>query len=77
MSNTEKITQKIMLLRHEISALYPELLNFLNEMPVTVPNVNHPHITPKTLTMYYHSLISIKEKYAAQIILKQKQHDKI
>lgn len=42
---------------------YPELLEFLNEMPVTVPSEMSPEITLNNLKTYGESLNSILIKY--------------
>jgi hypothetical protein len=75
MESTENINQKIIWTTKQIRDQFPELLDFLNEMPVTIPNINRPEIDLNTLTLYCQSLISLKEKYEEQLILKQKQHD--
>ncbi|MFV5685010.1 hypothetical protein ACM55I_06155 [Flavobacterium sp. GB2R13] len=51
-----KITLKI---RNE----YPELLKYLVEMPVTIPNTNSPEINIKILKDYYESLNSLLKEY--------------
>lgn len=75
MENAEEITKKIRLITNEIREKYPELIEFLNETPDTVPNVKHPDIDIAALTTYYKSLVSLKEKYSTQQHLKQNQHD--
>jgi len=42
---------------------YPELLEFLNEMPETIPAEKNPKITLKNLSAYYESLNSVLAKY--------------
>lgn len=42
---------------------YPELLEFLNEMPVTIPSEMSPEITLNNLKTYGESLNSILIKY--------------
>ncbi len=74
MESTENINQKIIWTTKQIREQFPELLDFLNEMPITIPNVNRPDIDLNTLMLYCESLISLKEKYEEQLILKQKQH---
>ncbi len=74
MESTENINQKIIWTTKQIREQFPELLDFLNEMPITIPNVNRPEIDLNTLMLYCESLISLKEKYEEQLILKQKQH---
>lgn len=43
---------------------YPELMNFLNEMPVTIPNIESPEINVNVLQEYYNSLENLLRKYA-------------
>lgn len=50
-----KIFAKIL----EIREKHPELSEFLNEMPNTIPNENNPEITLKVLKDYYDSLNQI------------------
>lgn len=56
----EDILKVTMVIRNE----YPELLKYLNEMPVTIPDVNKPAITIKVLQDYYDSLLDLLRKYA-------------
>lgn len=53
----QKMTLKI---RNE----FPELLKYLVEMPVTIPDSNNPGIDIKILKDYYESLDSILKQYA-------------
>lgn len=46
-----------------IKDYYPELSQYLEEMPVTVPSENDPEITGNQLQSYYESLISLLKKY--------------
>lgn len=57
------LNSKIMEITMVIKEKYPELLEFLNEMPVTIPVEKNPEITLKTLKTYYESLISVLTKY--------------
>lgn len=43
---------------------FPELIKFLNEMPDTIPNVENPEITRKSLEEYFNSLQNLLLKYA-------------
>ncbi len=51
-----KITQKI-------RAKAPELLKYLDEMPLTIPNEAQPEIDIKILEDFYNSLVNIYQKY--------------
>jgi len=46
-----------------IKEQYPELLKYLDEMPVTIPAEKNPEITLKNLNAYYEALKSILGKY--------------
>jgi hypothetical protein len=73
MKNTDKLTaneqlendlnSKIMEITMTINNQYPELSQYLEEMPVTVPTENDPEITLNHLKSYYLSLNSILNKY--------------
>ncbi len=43
---------------------YPELANFIGEMPETIPDMAAPAINPTTLMEYSDSLKSLVSKYA-------------
>jgi len=44
-------------------AEHPELMKFLNEMPVTIPNEENPKITIESLETYYDSLVTLLDEY--------------
>ena len=46
-----------------IQEKFPELLKYIEEMPITIP-VNNPEITIKNLMNYNNSLEHLIEKYA-------------
>jgi len=46
----------------KIQETHPELSNFLNEMPVTIPDEKKPHITISILKDYYDSLCNLLKK---------------
>lgn len=54
-----KILEIIMVIKDK----YPELLKYLDEMPMTVPTEKDPEITLKNLNIYYDSLKAILIKY--------------
>jgi PHD/YefM family antitoxin component YafN of YafNO toxin-antitoxin module len=61
---TEKILiEKIMLITNLIKEKHPELMTFLNEMPVTIPNENDPKLNLIALNDYYKSLNTLLKKY--------------
>jgi AAA15 family ATPase/GTPase len=71
MEKTNKINEqiendlnaKILKITMKIKDHYPELSQYLEEMPVTVPSENDPEITLNLLRTYYESLNSILNKY--------------
>jgi hypothetical protein len=56
----ENIIKMTMTIRNE----FPELMKFLNEMPITIPNEESPEINNKILQEYYDSLETLLRKYA-------------
>jgi AAA15 family ATPase/GTPase len=71
MENTNNIKEqiendlnaKILKITMKIKDHYPELSQYLEEMPVTVPSENDPEISLKHLSVYYESLNSLLNKY--------------
>ncbi len=62
--DTEKdLNAKILKITLMIQEQYPELSKYLEEMPVTVPNVENPHIELENLKKYFNSLTAILDKY--------------
>jgi AAA15 family ATPase/GTPase len=57
------LNAKILKITMKIKDHYPELSQYLEEMPVTVPSKNDPEITLNHLRIYYESLISLLKKY--------------
>ncbi len=57
------LNSKILKITMRIKDDYPELSQYLEEMPVTVPTENDPEITLNHLKSYYESLISMLNKY--------------
>ncbi len=58
-----ELNEMILTISNRIRGNYPELLEFLNEMPITVPYQENPEITVKTLTSHYDSLVILLENY--------------
>jgi hypothetical protein len=62
---TEKtINTKIIAITRQIQEKHPELIPFLNELPVTIPDESSPEITVKILQEYYESLQNMLKKHA-------------
>jgi hypothetical protein len=60
----EKILNaKILKITMTIKEDFPELLKYLDEMPVTIPREEHPEVTAKNLSAYYDSLMALLGKY--------------
>jgi hypothetical protein len=63
MKNENEINDKIMKITMTIKNDYPELSKYLNEMPVTIPDVSKPEMNNKTLFEYYKSLEAMLKEY--------------
>ena len=57
------LIEKIMSIVNLIKKKYPELITFIDEMPVTIPNENNPQLNLKALSDYYNSLNILMKKY--------------
>ncbi len=64
METDTKLNAAILKITTLIQAEYPELIKYLNEMPVTIPYVESPEMNLKILKEYYNSLESLLSKYA-------------
>ena len=60
---TTTINQKILAITMLIEEKHPELSEFLLEMPVTIPNQDHPNIDVTMLEDYYRSLCKLLKDY--------------
>jgi len=63
METEKELNEKILTKTMEILEMHPELSEFLNEMPVTIPNNNNPKINIDILRDYYDSLNNILKNY--------------
>ncbi|MEP6712978.1 MAG: cupin domain-containing protein [Ferruginibacter sp.] len=66
METEHELNDKIMSITMQIQEKYPELLKYLNEMPVTIPDENKPEINTSVLKNYYESLKNILKDYVAE-----------
>lgn len=57
------LNSKILKVTMTIKEQYPELSEFLEEMPETIPSEENAEITLKNLSAYYESLNSMLNKY--------------
>lgn len=60
------LNAKILKITMTIKDHYPELSDFLEEMPVTIPSEENAEVTLKDLSVYYESLNSLLNKYKAE-----------
>jgi len=58
-----ELNEMILGITNNIREKHPELLKYLNEMPITIPYVENPTITVKTLSSYHDSLVALVEGY--------------
>jgi pimeloyl-ACP methyl ester carboxylesterase len=63
MKTALELNEKILIISKEIREKYPDLLKYLNEMPITIPYEENPTLTVKTLSSYYDSLLKVVEGY--------------
>ncbi|MFE3867232.1 hypothetical protein ACFX5E_03975 [Flavobacterium sp. LS2P90] len=64
MKTEKEIEEAILKITMKINTEYPELSKYLEEMPVTIPDIKNPEINIKILQDYYNSLDSILKKYS-------------
>jgi len=48
-----ELNEMILGITNKIRPNHPELLEYLNDMPITIPYHENPEITAKNLTSYY------------------------
>lgn len=63
MKTESEINEAILKITMTIQNEFPELMKFLNEMPVTIPNKKNPSINNKNLQDYCNSLENLLRKY--------------
>lgn len=64
METENEINKEIIDTTLGIQKYFPELSEYLNEMPVTIPNVANPEITKANLKDYNDSLHTLVIKYS-------------
>ena len=57
-----ELNEMILEISNKIRKNCPELLAYLDEMPLTVPYIENPEMVAATLTTYYDSLVDLFEK---------------
>jgi hypothetical protein len=63
MESENELNLKILEITMTIQEKYPELSEYLGEMPVTIPDNKSPEINVKNLRAYFNSLTSLLENY--------------
>ena len=66
MKTEKELNEEILKITMTIQEKYPELSEYLGELPVTIPNAQHPEINLQQLTAYYDSLTSLLENYVRE-----------
>jgi hypothetical protein len=64
MKTEAELNENILKITMTIRSEFPELMKFLNEMPITIPIDSSPEINTKILQEYFDSLIVMFKKYA-------------
>lgn len=64
MKTANEISKDIINTTIGIEQDFPELLKYINEMPVSIPNVSQPEITVENLKDYSDSLNEMVTKYS-------------
>jgi hypothetical protein len=64
METEKELNSRIMELTRQIREQHPELSQYLDEMPLTIPNDSHPEITVKKLKEYCESLNLLLKDHA-------------
>ena len=60
------LNDKILQITNEITDHNPELLKYLDEMPITIPSDDNPEMSVQQLQSHYDSLVSILTEYKAK-----------
>ena len=63
MKTERELDDAILEITLKIKEQYPELSNYILEMPVTIPNLENPEISCKALQDYYDSLEIMLKDY--------------
>jgi len=63
MKTESELNEMILDITNKIRETDPELLKYLNEMSITIPDQKKPEINSKTLTTYFNSLLALFNNY--------------
>lgn len=72
MKTEKEINEAILEITLKIKEQFPELSDYILEMPVTVPNTEDPKINSKILEDYYDSLVIMLQDYIENNNIKTK-----
>ncbi|TFG79189.1 MAG: hypothetical protein E4H26_00480 [Flavobacteriales bacterium] len=73
MGNRRQILEEINKLTYMIETDYPELYQFLDENPMTIPSEAHPEVDTEALKVYLEGLTQILEHYKVTHKINDKQ----
>lgn len=59
MKNLQTILTQITQITNNIETNFPELYRSLDENPMTIPSINHPHIDATVMQEYLENLIQL------------------
>lgn len=63
MKSAAELTREIIKITSFIQEKYPELYEYLGEMPITIPTGKNPIINSQSLDAYYESLVTMLNNY--------------
>lgn len=63
MKTEADLNEMILEITNKIHKNYPELVTYLDEMPITIPDQKNPDLTLEALNSYYNSLIVVVNDY--------------
>ncbi|PNQ74810.1 hypothetical protein C1T31_01325 [Hanstruepera neustonica] len=63
MKSTQELLTEIARLIRDIETNYPEVYQYLDENPITIPNMEHPKVDRKELEDYLESLKQLISKH--------------
>ncbi|WP_250433587.1 hypothetical protein [Hanstruepera flava] len=63
MKNVQELLTEITQVTRDIETNYPEVYQYLDENPVTIPNMEHPKVDASELEDYLESLKDLIKKY--------------
>ncbi|SDB61711.1 hypothetical protein SAMN03097699_2639 [Flavobacteriaceae bacterium MAR_2010_188] len=63
MTKEQELLTEISTITREIEERDPELLKYLDETPMTIPDIKNPDVDNKALKEYLETLKEIKSKY--------------